>query len=847
MSANIPTGLTAAEAEAQLAADGPNELPQAQSRSALRVAAEVLKEPMLILLLAACAVYLALGDTAEAILISVLATASVAITVIQETRTERVLSALRDLTAPRALVIRDGRRQRIPGRDVVRGDVLVLSEGDRIPADATLIGGDNIKADESLLTGESVPVQKGPLRREAEPGREPQDALFSGTLVVAGTGYARVTATGVRSEIGKIGKSLSGITPEAPRLQVQIRGFVRIFAAVGMTLCVIAAVLYGFISGLWLKGALGGLALSLSLLPEEFPVILTVFLAMGAWRISQVRVLTRKAAAIETLGSATVLCTDKTGTLTENRMSVAELRTPHLVWQAGEEGGEWPEAIQQVLQHSVWASQINPYDPMERALHDLGGQSMSEAGEPTLLRTYPVSPELPAMTQLWDFEAEGEELGRSYLAAAKGAPESIASLCKLGDAEREPMRQAVDEMASRGMRVLGVAKAVAQDANGAETQHGFAFTYLGLVGLRDPLKPGVSTAVRECHTAGIRVVMITGDYPLTARAIAREAGIPDDEIVTGAEIDELDDDAFTARIAKATIFARVRPQQKLRIVNALKARGEIVAMTGDGVNDAPSLKAAHIGVAMGGRGTDVAREASSIVLLDDDFKSIVATVRLGRRIYDNLRKAMTFVAAIHIPVAGLAFMPLLFGLPLILLPAHIAFLEMIVDPVSSIAFEAESDERNIMNRPPRDPGAALISSDLLKQAAIQGGGAFIAVAAIFLLALYEQRSEDEARSLAFLMLVLVNMVLVFVNRSFASSTREELTRPNRTLWVVIAVDAALLAALFTIPGLRGLFTFAPLHGRDIAVALALVASLFVGLTLVKRSFGDGRVEGRAPA
>lgn len=834
MSAIIPNGLTTFDAAERLKAEGPNELPQSQSRNAIRIIKEVLREPMLLLLIGACVIYLVLGDTAEALLISVLASASIAITVIQELRTERVLAALRDLTAPRALVIRDGKRQRIPGREVVRGDVLVLSEGDRIPADATYISGQNLKVDESLLTGESVPVHKGipDINGSGEKSR-PDVALFSGTLVVAGSAYARVTATASNSEIGKIGKSLSDIKPEAPRLQAQIRDFVRLFAIIGLSLCIIAALAYGLAKGDWLHGALGGLALSMSLLPEEFPVILAVFLAMGAWRISKVRVLTRKASAIETLGSATVLCTDKTGTLTENRMSVAALRTVHASWQVADGESNLPEACQELLQFSIWASQINPFDPMERALHDLGRDN-GASEERTLLRSYAVSPELPAMSQLWEIQPGEPEGDRSFVVAAKGAPEAIAALCKLGTDEHATLHAAAEEMARQGMRVLAVAKAETQDGEMPETQHGFAFTYLGLVGLRDPLKPSVSSAVRECHSAGIRVVMITGDYPSTARAIAREANIPADEILTGAEIDALDDEALAARVATVTIFARVRPQQKLRIVNALKAGGEVVAMTGDGVNDAPSLKAAHIGVAMGGRGTDVAREASSIVLMDDDFKSIVATVRLGRRIYDNICKAMTFVAAIHGPVAGLALLPLLFGLPLVLLPVHIAFLEMIIDPISSIAFEAESDESDIMRRPPRDPQGSLISGHFLSQALIQAMGALTVVMAMYLFALYEQRSESETRSIAFLTLVLANMVLIFVNRAYASSFIEAFTRPNPMLWVVLAVDSILLAFLFLLPSVRALFAFAPLHISDLGVAIAALLLLFVVLSFAKR-------------
>lgn len=814
--------LTEVEAAARLVQDGPNELPGRDSRNTVAVVIEVLREPMLLMLLAACAAYLALGDLHEAVLIIGLATASIVITVTQELRSERVLAALRDLTSPRALVIRGGERRRIPGREVVRGDILVLSEGDRVPADAVLITATQIEVDESLLTGESLPVLK---TAQPDHGGAGKAGLYSGTLIVSGNGVACVTATGPRSEIGKIGKSLHSIEAEQPPLQDQIRRFVRWFAILAVITSVAVAVLYAVLRGGWLEGVLGGLALSMALLPEEFPVVLTVFLVMGAWRISKVKVLTRRAAAIETLGSATVLCTDKTGTLTENRMAVAELTTGPLRWRSGLAKAP-AAALHELLRVGIMASQPNPSDPMEKAIHALGSELLGGDAPHRyggLERLYPLSPALPAMTQVWT-ASDG------YVAAAKGAPEAVARMCGLGERESDLMHEEAQRMASSGLRILAVARAVWRASGLPDAQTAFPFIYLGLVGLADPLKSHVPAAVQECREAGIRVVMITGDYPATAQAIARQAGIDDGVIVSGAEIETLDDAALAARVRRATVFARVRPDQKLQIVNALKANGEVVAMTGDGVNDAPSLKAAHIGVAMGGRGTDVAREASAIVLLDDDFASIVKTIRLGRRIYDNLQKAMTFIAAAHVPIAGLAFMPLLFGLPLLLLPVHIAFIEMIIDPVSSIAFEAEPAERNIMRRPPRAIDSQLLSRAVITQSLVQGLAALSVVAMFFLAASFAGRPEDETRSLTFLSLVLANSALILSNRSLAGSFQETAGQSNPTLWAVLGFDAFVLGVIFAIPQIRGAFSFGPLIWSDVGLAILAAAGLFAGLS-----------------
>jgi len=822
-------GLSRADAEARLRKEGFNELPTGDGRSVLRIIVDVLREPMFSLLLGAGAIYLLLGDLGEAIVLLAFATLSVLITVVQESRSERVLAALRDQASPRALVIREGQRQRIPGREVVRGDTIVLLEGDRIPADAFLVSANSLVVDESLLTGESVPVNKSAretLVAMARPGGENTPFVYSGTLAVHGEGVAVVQATGPGSELGRIGQSLKAIKTEPPRLQVETRRLVRIFAAVGLIASLAVVLMIGVLQGDWLKAVLGGIALGMSLLPEEFPLVLTAFMVMGAWRLSRVRVLTRRASAIEMLGAATVLCTDKTGTMTQNRMNVVEVRTFGTIWRTGQ-GMPDAEAAT-LIEVALLASSAEPSDPMEKALAAQAGQPPSGLrGDGQVLRRYGLQPTLLAMSNV----RRGEDGSRHV--ATKGAPETVGSLCRLDAAGQAWLQRAVDEMAAAGVRVLGVAQGRLPDGPLPDTQAGFALEFLGLVGFADPLRENVPAAIRECRSAQVRVIMITGDYPATARAIAERAGLEAGEAIDGRTLEGLDEAALRQRMRTTNVFARIMPEQKLRLVEALKADGEVVAMTGDGVNDAPALRAAHIGVSMGGRGTDVAREASSIVLLDDDFGSIVRTIRLGRRIYDNLRKASAYIVAVHVPIAGLALLPLLFGLPFMLSPVHIALLEMVIDPVCSIAFEAETEERDLMQRPPRAADSRLLSPPMMVFSLVQGGLALTALAIVLLVGIRRDMPTDELRALMFTSLVLINVGLIVVNRSFSSSLAVALRRPNVFLWFLLSLVAAVLSVALTWPPAMALFQFGTLHVDDLGVSLAATLGMVLCLEALK--------------
>lgn len=820
-------GLAEQEAQRRLKQEGPNELPSSRRRSLPSIALGVVREPMFLLLLAGGAIYLVLGDVREALVLLGSILVIMGITLYQEQKTERALEALRDLSSPRALVIRGGVEQRIAGREVVRGDIVVLSEGDRVPADGVLLWGLNLAIDESLLTGESVPVRKVAADPRAvtnamgRPGGDDLPFVFSGTLLTRGQGIAEVKATGVHTALGSIGKALQAVTPERTRLQRETGHLVRLFATAGITLCALVVVLYGFLRGGWLDGLLAGIALAMSLLPEEFPVVLTVFLALGAWRIAQRRVLTRRMPAIETLGEATVLCVDKTGTLTENRMSVRALFAHGSSYQVQASVQQpLPEAFHELVEFAVLASQQSPFDPMEQALRTLGERSLSGTehlpGDWTLLREYPLSPKLLAISHVW--KPSRPEAG--YVIAAKGAPEAIADLCHLDEGGKAAEFEQVGRMAGDGLRVLGVARSQFQAVAGLPSdQHDFSFDFVGLVGLADPVRPAVPAAIQECYMAGMRVVMITGDYPVTAQCIGRQIGLhPVDACISGPELDAMDDATLRERIRTTAIFARVVPEQKLRLVNALKANGEVVAMTGDGVNDAPALKAAHIGVAMGKRGTDVARESAALVLLDDDFSSIVQAIRLGRRIYDNIRKALTYVLAVHVPIAGIALLPLLFGWPLVLLPVHIVFLELIIDPASSVVFEAEPGNPALMTRPPRDPREPMFGWRALLVALLQGAGALALVLGV--MAAAQHLHEPATRAMAFTTLVIANLGLILANRSRTRPIAATLGRRNAALWWVVGGTVLLLGLVLYVPVVRDLFAFSQLSPLELALCLA---------------------------
>ncbi len=828
--AAVASGLSMQEARHRLAQDGYNELPSVSRRGIFTIALSVTREPMFLLLIVAGTIYLTLGDLREALILFLSILFVLSITIFQEQKTERALDALRDLTSPRALVRRDGRETRIAGRDVVRGDLLILTEGDRIPADAALLSCNDLMVDESLLTGESVPVRKIALTGTASytrPGGDDLPYVYSGTMLVQGRGIARVISTGPRTEIGKIGKALQSVEADETFLQKKSAKLIRNLAVIGLSLCALAVVLYGITRGSWINGFLAGIALAMALLPEEIPVILTVFLAIGAWRMSLKNVLTRRMPAIETLGSATVLCVDKTGTLTFNRMSVSRLFADGLSHEIGDTA-ILPQPFHELVRFAELASETEPFDPMEKALRELAIQCLGRTakdGRWRLVHEYSLSPELLALSHVWRSPTDDH-----HVIAAKGAPEAIADLCHFDRKQLDELAVNVESMASDGLRVIAVAKAIFASDSWPSTQHDFDFEFLGLIGLADPVRPEVPAAIRRCGNAGVKVVMITGDYPSTAAAIGRKIGLrADAAIMTGAEVETAHAGVLRRRLGATEIFARVLPEQKLNLVEAFKANGEVVAMTGDGVNDAPALKAAHIGIAMGGRGTDVARESAALVLLDDNFATIVEAIRSGRRIFDNLQKAMSFIFSIHVPIAGLALVPLFLDWPLVLMPMHIVFLELIIDPTCAIAFEAEAEESDIMQRPPRDPKTPLFAAHKILFSLLQGMVVLFGLLAVFGWSLSQGRSDNAARALTFAALVLGLLGSITVNRSWSTDVLRLLFTPNLAYRCVMVGALIFLLLVLYLPFLREVFRFAILRPSDLAIVagVGVVTFLFM--------------------
>lgn len=830
-------GLSEDEAFTRLQKEGFNELPSEKRHGPWHLLKELLTEPMIFLLIAAAALYFSWGDLSEAILLSGSVFVVIFITFYQSRKTERALEALRDMTSPRARVIRNGQSLRIPGREVVRGDILLLSEGDRIAADATILSCAHLSVDESLLTGESAPVRKRVAEKDfpwSRPGGEDLPFIYSGTLVVHGHAIAQVHSTGLQTELGKIGKSLQGIRTEKTPLQKETARWVLGFAILALLICVLVALVYGFTRANWLEGILAGVTLAMSLIPEEIPVVFTVFLALGAWRMSKKQVLTRRVPALETLGAVTSLCVDKTGTLTLNQMSVAELFAKNEFYPLEEKSTlPLPETFHELIEFAILASQKDPFDPMEKAIHTVGKQFLEHTEhihqDWTLVREYPLAPDLLALSHVWKSPE-----GSGYVVAAKGAPEAIEDLCHLEESERAHIFEKVQEMAQQGLRVLGVAQATFKAPSLPKEQHEFEFKFVGLLGFEDPIRPGVAESIQECHRAGIRVLMITGDYPATAFHIAQKIGFKaTEQVLTGNDLEKMSVEELKMRIRNVNLFARVMPEQKLKLVEALKMNGEIVAMTGDGVNDAPALKSAHIGIAMGGRGTDVAREAADIVLVNDDFPSIVLAIKMGRRIFDNLKKALAYIFAIHVPIAGLALIPVLLEWPLLLFPVHIVFLELIIDPACSLVFEVEPEERDVMRHPPRPVSASLFNRKIFLLSFLQGASVLVVTFFLYASALQLNLGEDEARTLAFTTLILANLGLILTNRSWSETIFKRWKLPNPFLKWILGGAFLLLVLVLNIPFLQHSFRFSTLHWNELLLCLGAGMFSILGFEIYK--------------
>lgn len=797
---DLEVGLSNAEAQSRLSKFGENLIPSEAPKTFLKQVLVVLSEPMLILLFAAGAINFLLAEFLDAAMLMVTVFIVLGISIYQSRRAENALHALKELTAPTVKVIRDGVENRISSHQLVVGDLILLSEGDRVCADAKLIETTSLACDESTVTGESAPVDKFN-----------GDSVLSGTLTTRGHGKAVVTATGIDSQLGKIGKSLQEISTDRSRLQKDVDQIVRVIGVLGVITVFLVVTIYGSTRDNWLEGGLAGIAAAMALIPEEFPVILTLFMAIGAWRMSKAKVIARQPSAIEALGSISVLCVDKTGTITENHMTVQELIIDGASIFIAE--NQLSSKAIALVNTAALACPIRSYDPMDNAFKELAQQLQinMETLDKTSLSEFPVNEKRMAYIHSWTINGE-------FVIAAKGAPETISKMCNLDEEQHLEIMKQVHLAAIRGFRVIAVARVVNENSNfESDILDNLVFNFLGLALLQDPIRPGVKESVVECRTAGIKTVMITGDHPSTARAIGEEIGLENlDDCLTGLALDEMSDSELAERISAISIFARVKPEHKLRIIRAFQRNGHVVGMTGDGVNDAPALRAADIGLAMGGRGTDVAREAASLVITDDNFNSIVQGIKRGRVTYDNLQKAMSYVIAIHIPIFGLALLPIFStNWPLILLPGLVAFHEVIIDPACSVVFEEESPDPKVMQQSPRNLNSRVFSKREILLSTAQGSTVFTTLLILFLFLQNSARSEQEIRSLIFGSLMMANILLILTNRSRTLTIVETFSkRSNYTVKWILGAAILLLLALMTIPPLRILFDLGAIGFKD---------------------------------
>lgn len=824
------TGLSTEEARRRQQQYGKNELTPQKKESFFRKLLHILCEPMFLLLIIAAVIYFVLGEPRDGAIMLIFVVGIIGIEVIQEWKTDKTLSALKDLSAPHITVLRDGTEQQIASADLVPGDWMMIHEGIKIPADGVILRCADLCVDESSLTGEAEGVWKIPTE-QAAPAQDfwRKDYCYAGTLVTQGTATVEVAQIGAQTEYGKIGLGVAKAPQEDTPLQRQTGKLVRTSAVIAGILFLLVSLFtwfnlsdHGFRDRL-IESILSGVTLAMAMIPEEFPVILAVFLSMGAWRLAKKHSLVRRLPSVETLGAISVLCVDKTGTITMNEMTLQE------TWVAtGTEQG--------LIETMGLGCEVDAYDPMEQAMLrycEAQGMTKDMLFRNEFVTEYAFTNELKMMGHVWRRD------GELYI-AAKGSPEGILTLCDLTEGERSAAEGQISVLSSQGLRVIAIAAANPVDEAAIPPSiTDCRLTLLGLVGLADPPRESVKGDIAVCNRAGIRVVMITGDNGITASAIARKIGIPgSDHMITGDMLEAMTDEALREAVKDVSIFSRVIPEHKLRIVKAFKENGEIVAMTGDGVNDAPALKYADIGIAMGKRGSEVSREAADLILMDDNFTTIVETVKDGRRIYDNIRKAVGYVFTIHIPIAFAALLAPFLGIApaaLLLLPLHVVLLEVLIDPTCSIVLERQPAERDIMERRPRSPKEKLLTGKLLGKSVLQGLFVFAASFGAYLATLADNPANaPAARSMGLAIIMLANLFLVQVNssnRDFAVRSMLRLAK-DKVMWAVNLGTLALLGMILYTP-LSAFLKLAPLSGGALLAALGLSAASVLWYELVK--------------
>jgi Ca2+-transporting ATPase len=824
ISEELQKGLTDEEVTVSRAKYGTNTLDRTGSKNIFHILAGVFKEPMMILLAAACSIYFFTGETGDGIIMLAAIFIVAGISIYQETKSESAIKALKKLTQPLTNVMRNSQKTEISSEEIVVGDIMIIEEGQSISADAKIIESNDLSVDESILTGESFSVEKVP----------GSDEVYMGTNVASGFGYTEVISVGMNTKIGKLGKTLESIKKEDTVLQKQINNFVRRMAFIGFVAFLFVWAYNYYDSGDIIHGLMHGLTLAMAVLPEEIPVALTTFMALGAYHLLKYNILTKQPQTVEALGSATVICTDKTGTLTENKMKVTEIynfRDDKIIEYTDKDLQD--ESNRELINYSKLSSEPEAFDPMETAIEEL----FEDAGDKnifnnlSMIKEYPLSGKPPMMTHIYSD-------GKTIITSCKGAPEGIINISDLADEEKEKIHLVVNKFAEKGLRVLGVAKADFQSRDFPADQRNFKWQFLGLIALSDPPKKNIKEVINDFYRSGIEVKMITGDYPVTAKSIGRQIGLKNpDRVLTGEEIIHMSDKELQDSVQGINIFARMLPEAKLKIVNALKADGEVVAMTGDGVNDGPALKASNIGIAMGKKGSEIAKQEASLILVDDDLSNMVKAVALGRKIYSNLKKAIRYIISIHIPIISIVTFPLILGWKYqnIFMPIHVIFLELVMGPTCSIVFENEPIEKDILDQKPRKLSTKFFSFKELAVSMIQGLVIAFGLMGILYYTIQYGISEEISRTMIFTSLLFSNIFLTYTGRSERYSIFTTLKYSNKLLYIITLITIVILILSLTVKPVIAVFNFDSLTIDQLLISIAVSFISVIWIEVYKAS------------
>jgi Ca2+-transporting ATPase len=814
MSYNIPSDLVGLSGE-QLTESrriyGYNQATDLKKGSWYTMLLEILKEPMLLLLVAVSVIYVIVGNYSEALFMLGAIVVVSGISFYQDNRSKKALEALEKLNEPLSTVIRESKILEIPTHEIAVGDLCIIEEGRMINADGEIVHSNDFSVNESSLTGESFSVFKS---------ADTEDKMvYSGTLVVSGLAVFRVTQIGSQTKLGKIGQSIHEIKEESSPLHTQITKFVKRMAAVGIGVFLIVWGYSFFQSGNLVESLLVGLTLAMSILPEEIPVAFTTFMALGAWKLMQEGIIIKRSSVVETLGSTSVICTDKTGTITENSMQLKALYDfkTNRAFEPSE--FDSPE-LSELIQYAMWSSEPVPFDPMEKTIHRVYEQSQKLDQRPDfrMIHEYPLEGKPPMMTHLF------EDASGNRIIAAKGAPEALLEVSKLSETEKKSLRTQIQDFGKQGYRILGVGKTHFEGSDFPEKQQDYPFEFLGFTVFYDPPKQGIQEVFKQIYNAGIKVKVITGDNADTTNAIAQQAGIINNvPAANGAEIVDLSQDKLIEMARNTTLFTRMFPQAKLAMVKALKQDGEVVAMLGDGVNDAPALKSAHIGVAMGNKGTEIAKAAALMVITNDDLGKLINAIAAGRRIYANIKKAIQYIISIHIPIILTVSLPVLLGwiYPHIFTPVHVIFLELIMGPTCSIVYENEPMEKNTMLQKPRKMTDTFLNFRELGISIVQGLIITAGVLFVYQYAVRDGQDEETTRAMVFSTLIFANVFLSLVNRSFVYSVLDSLKNKNRLFPVVIGITLSLLFAILYIPSFAEFFKLRSLTAEELGFSIAI--------------------------